>query len=309
MKIVLLAAMRIMIILSLEYSFLIKKSLFVGGAVPDNSVAASFRQRVVISMPDDIPFVLAETFKDYFKDNRYPDLLVFEDDIAQISSVILIFLESPGSLVELGMFISKPEFYKKLLIIAPQEEVHGHESFIYLGPLKHIKRKYSDSILIYPWPKKEQPYDKEHVNDVISSLKNKLSRQHKSQKFTMGNSAHISFFIAEIIRLSYPIILEEIQYALMAFNVDIKDSFVSRYLYLLKILEYIDVYEYSGYKYYYPRKEFKDIQFLYFGIGASKRGFDESGFKMKLKQSYLSETDESSKKRQSAMKQISTILG
>ena len=286
-----------------------QKVFICGGPVLNNTIDASFRQRFVISLSDGISFVLAEAFKDYFKDNNYPDLLVFEDNIAQISSVILIFLESPGALVELGMFITKPEFYKKLLIVVPHEEIKEQESFIYLGPLEHIKRKYNDSVLVYPWPERGENYDNNHIKDLMNSLKHKISNQDNTQKFHIENSAHISFLIAEVIRLSYPIILDEIQYALIALNIDIKESVVLRYLYLLRALGYIDIYEYSRYKYYYPKKEYKDTQFLSFGVGKNGRSLDENKFIIELRRTYLlDDKNDYSKKRQSAIKQISIIL-
>ncbi|WP_020407263.1 retron St85 family effector protein [Hahella ganghwensis] len=103
----------------------------------------SFRDRLVAYLEcrrRDISksIILAESFKDYFKENAYSDLLVFEDDIGSICSLVVIFLESPGSLVELGMFCSKPNFFRKLLIVAPNEEIQAEDSFIFLGPLGRL---------------------------------------------------------------------------------------------------------------------------------------------------------------------------
>lgn len=287
-----------------------QKVFICGGAVPNNSTMASFRQRFTLKLSNrDINFVLAENFKDYFKYNNYPDLFIFEDDIAKISSVILVFLESPGSLVEFGMFITNPDFCKKLLIVVPSEEIKEQNSFIYLGPLEHIKRKHPESFFACPWPEKDNPsYNNEHIRDLIDSLDEKISVQGKTQKFSKENPAHISFLIAEIIRLSYPIILDEIQYALMALNIEIKNSLVSRCLYLLKSLDYIDTYEYSSYKYYYPRKEYKKSQFISWGTGKNGRSFDEIQFLIELRKSYILDTSSSSYKRQSALKQISSFL-
>jgi hypothetical protein len=80
--------------------------------------------------------IQAEDFKDYFKEGAYSDLLEFETDIANIATLIVICLESPGSLVELGLFcMATTTTASKLLIIAPQEELADEDSFIFLGPL------------------------------------------------------------------------------------------------------------------------------------------------------------------------------
>ncbi len=94
--------------------------IFICGGPIDirESIPLSFRQRLIGKLASTYPnieaeVVLAEKFKDYFREHAYNNLLVFEDDIAQLASVVVIFLESPGSLVELGMFCTKPNFYKK----------------------------------------------------------------------------------------------------------------------------------------------------------------------------------------------------
>lgn len=287
-----------------------KKKVFVcGGPVLDEKVDASFRQRFVIGSSNKIDVVLAESFKDYFKDNTYSDLLVFEDDIATISSMIVIFLESPGSFVELGMFIARPVFYSKILIVAPHEETKEQDSFIYLGPLEHIRKKYNDSVVIYPWPKCGESYDKDHIDDLITVLERKIASQGLTKKFDLNDIGHISFLIAEIIRLSYPIILDEIELALYALNIDINQSRVKSLLYLLINLEYINFYEYSRYKYYYPIKKHSKIPFVSFGSDKNKIPFNESNFLLSIRQSYLVNNTEQDKKRQAANREIGKILG
>ncbi len=157
--------------------------LFVCGGPVDIQAKTppSFRDRFVSYSASKYPLihdaiVQAETFKDYFKENAYPDLLVFEEEIANLASLVVIFLESPGSLVELGMFCTKPDFYKKLLIIAPQDEVSGEDSFIYLGPLENIKKKEPTSVEIFPWPDcNNDHYDQEHLENLCTSISEKLS--------------------------------------------------------------------------------------------------------------------------------------
>ena len=164
---------------------------FVCGGPVDaaNPCPPSFRDRFYSYTAKNYPhihksIVLAENFQDYFKENAYPDLLVFEDEIANISSQVIIFLESPGSLVELGIFCNKSNFYKKLLIVAPEDKTSGEDSFIYLGPLENIRKKEPSSVLIYPWPDhKSIDYEKEHIIDLCESLEKKINKADKSETF------------------------------------------------------------------------------------------------------------------------------
>lgn len=105
----------------------------------------------------------AEELKDYLK--IYNDLLEFESDIANVCDLILIILESSGSLTELGVFIGNEEFSKKLVVI--RNRSHSQEdSFINLGPLLVLKNLKDNSVLDYDWP-----YDKKFKTLQNETLK------------------------------------------------------------------------------------------------------------------------------------------
>lgn len=276
-------------------------------------IALSFRQRLMEKLASDYPdleneIVLAETFKDYFREHAYNDLLIFEDDIAQLASVVVIFLESPGSLVELGMFCTKPSFYKKLLIVAPREETEREDSFIYLGPLEHISSKEPTSVSIYPWPKSTEPkYSDIHLKDLCSTLLTKRNSLPKAPSFNKDNSGHVALLIMEIVRLSYPVLLTEIELALLSLELYEDRTKVTRLLYLLTRLEYLDTYSYGGYKYYYPldRKNPR----VKFGHSKKNVPFDEAKLVMGFKMSYFRDVnDDASRKRIAAATEIQKIL-
>lgn len=252
--------------------------------------------------------ILAETFKDYLKENAYPDLLVFEDEIASLSSLVVIFLESPGALVELGMFCTKPNFYNKLLIVANIEETKTEDSFIFLGPLQNIRKKSTSSVAIYPWPDPNIIlYEKVHLLDLLESAKEKLSVIPKRVKFKSHDTGHVSKLIAEIVRLSYPVVITDVQWALESLEIDVPFSQISRSLYLLEKLDFVSSYDYGGgYKYYYPVS--KDIPLIWFGSRKDGRQFDEIQFKLSIKQSYISKDDSQSRKRKAAGIEIKKIF-
>lgn len=189
--------------------------------------------------------ILAETFKDYFQENAYPDLLIFEEEIASICTLVIIFLESAGSLVELGLFCAKPDYYKKLLVVAPDEHLKSEDSFIYLGPLENLRKKDASSVATYPWPNaKEKHYDTDHLEDLCETIQQKTKRIYKSEQFDRKNSGHICFLIEEIIRIGYPILIGEIELSLAALELEISHPEISRKIYLLKKFNIIGRYEY-----------------------------------------------------------------
>ncbi len=287
--------------------------IFVCGGKVDAkaSIPPSFRDRFLAytaGSEEEIhnAIVLAEEFKDYFKENTYTDLLVFEDEIANISTVVIIFLESPGSLVELGMFCSKPNFYRKILIVAPQEETETEDSFIYLGPLEYIRRKESSSVVIYPWPKEGDNYDRDYLFDLCDIIKKKIKALPENVNFDHKNSGHVAFLVYEIIRLCYPIILSEIEYALLTLNLDISASEINRHLYLLSKLKLISLHLYSSYRYYYPLE--KDLKTVRFGKSKDDKIVDSHSIIISVKKSFVMAKDPISRKRQAALKQINQKL-
>ena len=284
--------------------------LFLCGGKVDvkEAIPPSFRDRLLgytaeTDMELHDSFVLAEAFKDYFKDNYYTDLLAFENDIAYISTLVIIFLESAGSLVELGLFCNKPEIYNKLLIIAPQEEVEGEDSFIYLGPIEYIKKKNTTSIEIMPWPSKDRlEYDKDNLSELCASINAKINTQSKVESFKKENSGHIAHLICAIVTISYPILLSEIELVLYSLEIDIAQSKISRLLYLLQKIDLIKTFKRSHYTYYYPVDN--KIKKIKFGITKSKTRLDERNARVSILQSFSNAENEPSIKRKNALKQI-----
>lgn len=287
-----------------------KHHIFVCGGVVNAKadISPSFRDRFIAHTANNEDkihdaIVLAENFKDYFKENTYNDLLVFEDEIANISTLVIIFLESPGSLVELGMFCTKPNFYKKLVIVAPQERTESEDSFIYLGPLEYIRKKEETSVAIYPWPSSEQEkYDKDYLVDLCETINEKLGSLPKLVTFNKNNSGHVAFLVYEIIRLCYPILVGEIELVFEALDLNINESEINRHLYLLSKLQLISHNFYSNYRYYYPL--YKDLKTVKFGKNKSDKVDDSQKIQMSINQSYVLSDEPKSRKRRSAKKQI-----
>ena len=89
-----------------------------------------------ISYPD-IHCQNAEDVKDWNSYSKYEDLIEFEKDITHLCKAIVLFVESAGSIAELGSFSVIPEISEKLIIFV-QSMYSDSTSFIALGPLKHI---------------------------------------------------------------------------------------------------------------------------------------------------------------------------
>lgn len=249
-------------------------------------------------------FIMAETFKDYFRENTYSDLFTFEDDIAKLSTLVIICLESPGSLVELGMFANVSDT-KKLLIFAPDEHVEAEDSFIFLGPLSFLKRKDIESVHTFPWPKTDSK-DYADLPLVIECIKKRLKTANKKALFSQSNPAHIALLIFDIIFIFYPIKDYEIELALIALNIESSnENYIKRILYLLQAMGMVGKKKYSNITFYYPLENNKRV---YLGKDNQGRIKEYKSMRVRAVTSFVLSEDESSRKRKLALAAITRIL-
>lgn len=279
---------------------------------PLSAIPRSVREAAINSIYSDrldkkleFSIILAEDFKDYFKENAYPDLLAFEDDIAKLSTLIVIFLESAGSYVEFGLFCHKEDITKKLLTIVPTEEVDKEDSFIFLGPLSYLKRLDPLSVSSYPFSKYTEK-DYKEAKFIANDIVNRLASQHRTESFKYNNSGHVALLIFEIISLCYPIKLEEIEFSLAAMEIDLNRSYVLRLIYLLQKMMMVGHHNYSNVKYYYPLEDSRRIRF---GRDKNERKTkDVSAIKISIKKTWVLSEKEVDQKRQRVMEYIQNRL-
>src|SRR4051794_35968807 len=89
----------------------------------------------------DYTIILAEQAAPLTADGEYKDLLKFEQDIAQVVGLIVLFVESAGSLAELGAFAALPTVAPSLLAVV-DEHYYDQNSFVKNGPIKFLENEY-----------------------------------------------------------------------------------------------------------------------------------------------------------------------
>ena len=84
--------------------------------------------------------------------------LEIEQQLASLSDIIVIIVESPGSIAELGAFSSSRDLRKKLMLFI-KEEHRDIDSFINTGPIR--------------WTKEESPFEPVYYNEnfILRSIK------------------------------------------------------------------------------------------------------------------------------------------
>jgi hypothetical protein len=217
---------------------------------------------------DGAEFVCAETATQLFRDSGYGDLIAFEEDIAHLSDIILVIGESAGSLTELGAFSMNETISRRLKIIV-RDDYYNQESFIRHGPLRHMEQKYSDSVSSYPW----RVYSDDsgiikstaapHITNIRQELVDRLSTVSATEAFLLSNRRHTMILIYWILHVLRAAIIKEIVEALDRFGIKENQDSVKRYLYCMRVAEWIGEKKYGHPTYYYPRIDRDPLEYAF----------------------------------------------
>lgn len=143
--------------------------VFVFGAKP-NPGRPGARDYFVTYARKHIPwayFFLAEDYFEVYSGDSAYDLLSIEEDLADYSDCLLLFLESESTIAELGAFAIDNKLCKNMVVV--NEALHrGSDSFIAKGPLAKIERKSSFGAPIY--------VGMEHVLTIVAEVEGRLER-------------------------------------------------------------------------------------------------------------------------------------
>lgn len=130
-----------------------------------------------------------DLFMDMLNRDKKADLLEYENLLARNSDVVCIICESMGSAVELGAFIQNEKLERKLIVCVNQKYARD-KSFIMMGPVKHLKKKYKSSVLLYKENTPELLGDE--LIDKFNYLRRISQKGHKNLSFN-NLSAYIAF--------------------------------------------------------------------------------------------------------------------
>jgi hypothetical protein len=232
------------------------------GSLHQPSLRALFLQRLQQRLPKLYSRVLlAEEANKWKKaDTHYDHLFALENDLAYLSAIIMLFVESPGSIAELGAFCNVDPLSKKL--VAVLEHSHQYDtSFIQDGPVALLTKNDPRSVLFYPWLM--QPNDtgvrhlapdkaKETIERLLDRIEEETSGITKEEKFDSENAGHCMLLVADLVKLGSIVKKSEIENLLSGIGLDLGQR-LDRYLFLLEKIELIRKTKYGNSTYYLGR--------------------------------------------------------
>lgn len=143
-----------------------------------------------------------------YSEDRWDDILTFEEVLAEISEYIIIITESPGTYCELGAFAFNDSFANKTIVIN-EDNPEYKNSFITKGPIRKIETQHEENIILYTG--KANLKSSLQLNDLITKISTKQVKYTPNldpQKLGLKN---LIYELLNIIELFQPINTYEIE--------------------------------------------------------------------------------------------------
>jgi hypothetical protein len=181
--------------------------LLCGGYVPHKERAEdadpsikSLRHALANSHPQ-FEIFRPEEITSWQEDGVFKNLMDYEEDLASICSLVVIVIESHGSIAELGAF-SQFEHLRQKLIAIRSSKYQDAPSFINLGLLRHLKGRKDSSVKTFPWEiDRPESITSELLHDITSDIELELDELKGSEVFRTNYKSHWLVVVCEIINM------------------------------------------------------------------------------------------------------------
>lgn len=201
-------------------------------------------------------FVLAENFKDWH--DGYNNLSEFENDIAYISSMVVIFLESEGALTEFGLFFGNCRLRDKLVAII-HSEFHNNESFINFGLLNPMENTDQSSVKVFTIDHRDiDTISINEVKEILEDIVADCQKKDNTVQFDITNRGHQIFLIFQIISIFQALTKSEIREYVERTALELHRNQIDSALYVLQKFNLIGLEKRSSQYFYYVQKGTSD---------------------------------------------------
>jgi hypothetical protein len=198
---------------------------------------------------------LAEEINDWFDQDTFADLLELEVYLADCSDLTILFVESPGSIAELGAFATSDLLRPRTLAVLNSTH-RSTRTFIADGPVRRIKSADENLIRYYEW-NIEDPADPSNI-DVFEDMSKELVQYTLDRGLTSPRErtldcvshGHKMFLTADLIDVIGITTATEISECLSLWNYEVDKKTLNRYLSLLEHLGLLKRKLYSNQTYY-----------------------------------------------------------
>lgn len=244
---------------------------------------------------------VAEHYKDWSYEATYKDLVSFERHLADLSSVIVLVLESPGSIAELGLFSVIEEFKKKLLVFVETDHYQS-DSFIRLGPIEYLEKIHDNPAECHRWMTgqgKQSIFDPSAAEnlqpELAEAIRERADRHTPEKVFDPNSWLDVALLVCDLLGYCSALTLRELRQLLADMGCSRSEADVKQLLFLLQRVELIAM-EPKGDQRFYVNIEDKQ----YLQLHLRDKSFDAMRFRTNLLTNY----EKTDKKRFRAIQDV-----
>lgn len=196
-------------------------------------------------------FVLAENFKDW--QQGYSSLSDFENDIAFLSSMVVVFLESEGALTEFGLFFGNRTIRRKLVAVI-HDEFHNAESFINYGLLSPMEAASQDSVKVFCIDHRDvENVSSDEVQEILDDIVSDCARKDDTSKFDPEDRGHQIFLTLQVINIFHALTKSEIRRYISKLGIKMSRPELDSALYILEKFGFIGQKKRSSQYFYFTQ--------------------------------------------------------
>jgi hypothetical protein len=213
---------------------------------------------------------LAESVNNWFDRETFADLLEVEEYLADLADLIILFVESPGSIAELGAFaVSAALGVKTLAVINGFHRAEG--SFIADGPVRRLQNATSDLVQYFTWNPDPKQINTPPVLNTFQNISEELRKilrgrkatATKEQRLDRDSHSHRMLLLADAINIFGIALQTELAECLSEWGFAIDRKRLSQYVFLLQKVGLITAVRYSSNTYLVSRTEKALIRYDY----------------------------------------------
>lgn len=174
----------------------------------------------------------------------FTDLLQLEDYLADLSTITILFVESPGSIAELGAFAASASLSPKTLAVL--NDTHGIEgSFIIDGPVARLRSHNLDLVHYFTWNSRnlQQRSTLNEFRAITTSLIADIAARDAAASVSLSlvptSKGHAMLLVADLIGLAGAVTITDIVNCLAAVGIPADREEAHRFCSLLLRLGFI----------------------------------------------------------------------
>lgn len=265
-----------------------------GGFAPDihsqsnpveyESVRHYMYEHITNSYPKLKPKIwMAEDVNDWFREDYFSDLVTFEKQVASLASVIVVFVESPGSIAELASFSQIPQIQKRLLVFLDTYH-YQQNSFIRQGPIQFLEKNTPGLVHVYRWSSNNSSGNKKfelnllkrHANPIVDTINAKVASSPNQETFLTSNETHLTLLVCDMLEIAKLLKVGEIVKIMQEMEINAEQRDIKKYLFILEKLNLVEEVQYGNHRYYRCKDE---ANFISYGYKAKANTNDRTRWK------------------------------